>query len=223
MVAALAAVLAFQTQNTLTPAEEKAGWRLLFDGKSTAGWHNFKSPTIRPGWQVKDGTLTIVDPDNAGDIVTADKYDWFELTLDVKLGKGQNSGIMFHVADTGDETWHSGPEVQIYDHKAEPGVQITGYLYELYASPVDASKPAGEWNHMRIVVAPKKCETDVNGVKYYEYVLNSPDYWARVAKSKFAAFPEFSKLEKGSIAIQGDHGEVAFRNIKIRPIKTKSR
>jgi hypothetical protein len=219
VIAALTAALLFQTPNTLSNAEKKAGWHLLFDGKTTKGWHNFKSDKIRPGWQVKDGTLATVDPENAGDIVTDAKYDWFELTLDVNIGDGQNSGIMFHVADDGEETWHSGPEVQIYDHKPGPGVEITGYLYELYSSPVDASKPAGEWNHMRILISPDKCETDVNGVKYYEYVLNSPDFKARVAKSKFKAFPEFAKLDKGTIAIQGDHGRVAFRNIKIRAIK----
>jgi hypothetical protein len=221
MIAALTAVLVIQSANTLTPSEVKAGWRLLFDGKTTTGWHNFKSDSIRPGWQVKDGTLTTADPGNAGDIVTADKFDWFELTLDFNLGKGQNSGIMFHVADDGLATWHSGPEIQIYDHKAEPGVEITGYLYQLYAPTVDASKPAGEWNHMRILISPKKCETELNGAKYYEYVLNSPDFKARVAKSKFAAFPGFAKLDKGTIAIQGDHGQVSFRNIKIRPIKPK--
>jgi hypothetical protein len=219
VITAVAALVAFQTANTLTPQEAKAGWRLLFDGKTTNGWHNFKSAAIESGWQVKDGTLTIVDPDHAGDIVTSDKFDWFELQLDFNIGKGENSGVMFHVADDGEATWHSGPEVQIYDHPAEKGVEITGYLYQLYPSATDASKPAGEWNHMRILVSPKKCETDINGVKYYEYVLNSPDFKARVAKSKFSKYPQFSALTKGTIAIQGDHGKVAFRNIKIRPIK----
>lgn len=221
VIAALTAALVLQANNTLTTAEVKAGWRLLFDGKSTKGWHNFKSKTIRPGWQVKDGTLTVADQNNAGDIVTDGKFDWFELTLDFNFEKGQNSGIMFRVADDGEETWHSGPEIQIYDHPAGPGVQITGYLYELYSYSGDVSKPAGQWNHFRIVIAPGKCETDLNGVKLYEYVLNSADFKERVAKSKFAAYPEFARLAKGSIGIQGDHGLVSFRNIKIRPIKAK--
>lgn len=219
MIAALAAALVLQTPNTLTPREARAGWKLLFDGKSTAGWHNFKSSTIGSGWQVKDGALTIVDPAKAGDIVTDDKYGWFELTLDFNVGERENSGIMFHVADDGEATWHSGPEIQIYDHAPGPGVEITGFLYELYPYEGNVSKPAGEWNHMRILIAPDKCETDLNGKKLYEYVLNSPDFWARVAKSKFAAFPQFSKLTTGRIAIQGDHGRVAFKNIKLRPIK----
>ncbi|MFN8138966.1 MAG: DUF1080 domain-containing protein [Fimbriimonadales bacterium] len=219
MVAALIATLALQAPNSLTKAEEKAGWKLLFDGKTTAGWHNFNATGVRPGWQVKDGVLSIVDSAQAGDIVTDEKYEWFDLTLDFNLGKNQNSGIMFHVADSGEAPWHSGPEVQLYDHPAEKGVEISGYLYQLYASTVDATKPAGEWNHLRILVAPKKCETYMNGVKYYEYVLGSADFWDRVAKSKFSKYPEFAKLKEGTIAIQGDHGQVSFRNIKIRRLK----
>ncbi len=220
MTAALALLVCLQAPNALTAAEQRAGWKLLFDGKSTAGWQNFKSTTIGSGWQVRDGALCIVDAGNAGDIVTSEKYDWFELTLDYNLGKGQNSGIMFHVADDGEATWHSGPEVQLYDHPAEPGVEISGYLYQLYESKVDSTKPAGEWNHLRILVSPKICQTDINGVKYYEYELGSEDFWKRVKSSKFAQYPQYAKLTKGRIAIQGDHGQVAFKNIKIRPIKS---
>lgn len=220
MIAALAATLFLQTANTLTKSEAKAGWILLFDGRTTKGWHNFKEKGVRAGWVVKDGVLTSADPNNSGDIVTDGKFDWFELDLDFNIGDGQNSGVMFHCADDGEAMWHSGPEVQIYDHKPEPGVQITGYLYELYDSKVNASKPAGEWNHMHLMITPQKCWTEINGVKYYEYVLGSDDFKARVAKSKFAVYPNFAKLTSGTIGIQGDHGIVSFRNIKLRPIRS---
>ncbi|MBC8065579.1 MAG: DUF1080 domain-containing protein [Chlorobia bacterium] len=219
MIAALTALVLFQAANTLTPEESKAGWRLLFDGKSTAGWKNFKSDTIRPGWQVKDGVLTSVDPNNAGDIVTKDKFEWFELTLDYNLTKGGNSGVLFHVADNGGATWHSGPEVQLYDHWVAEGVETSGFLYQLYPSKVDAAKPAGEWNKLRLMIAPDKCFTEINGQRYYEFVLGSDDYKSRIAKSKFKEFPNFGTLGKGSIAIQGDHGVVSFRNMKIRELK----
>jgi hypothetical protein len=219
VIATLTALLVLQSSNTLTAEETKAGWKLLFDGKSLKGWHNFKSKDIRPGWKVVDGTLKCTDPNNAGDIVTDDKFEWFELTLEYNLSAHGNSGIMFHVADDGEATWHSGPEVQIYDHWASPGVQISGYLYELYDSKTDAQKPAGQWNKMRILISPEKCETYLNDVKYYEYVLGSEDFKARVAKSKFSQYPKFGKLGKGTLAIQGDHGVVSFRNIKIREIK----
>jgi hypothetical protein len=219
MLATLTALLALQGANSLTAEETKAGWKLLFDGKSTQGWHNFKAEGVRPGWQVKDGLLICAEPENAGDIVTKEKFDWFELKFDFNLSKGGNSGVMFHVADDGDATWHSGPEVQLYDHPLDGQNQITGWLYEIYPGTKDAAKPAGEWNTMRILVSPKKCETYVNGVKYYEYVLGSEDFKSRVAKSKFAGLPNFAKARTGSIALQGDHGVVSFRNMKIRPLR----
>ncbi len=219
MFATIAAVLALQGHNMISDAEAKAGWKLLFDGKTTLGWTNFKSKKIRPGWVVKDGILKCEKPLDAGDIVTTEKYDWFELTLDFNLEKGQNSGVMFHVADDGEATWHSGPEVQIYDHWASPGVEITGYLYQLYPSQIDAAKPAGEWNKLRLMIAPDKCFTEVNDKRYYEFVLGSEEFKAKIAASKFAKYKNFGTLSKGTIAIQGDHGVVSFRNIKIRPIK----
>ena len=68
--------------NQLTAEEKKAGWKLLFDGKSFDGWHNFREQRVRPGWQIKEGTLVCADPQNAKDIVTKDKYDWFELSIE---------------------------------------------------------------------------------------------------------------------------------------------
>lgn len=226
MLASLAAAALFQmtptamaADNTLTNAEKKAGWTLLFDGKTTKGWHNFLGTGVKPGWVIKDGILKCEDPHNAGDIVTDKKYSWFELSIEFNYEKDQNSGVMFHVNDVSDAAWHSGPEVQIYDHKFEPGVQTTGFLYELYAGQKDAAKPAGEWNHFRIIVSKAKCETYVNGVKYYEYVLGSPEFKAKVAASKFADMPDFAKVPNGRIGLQGDHGKVAFKNIKIKVLK----
>src|SRR5258708_2631009 len=94
--------------NQLTEEEKKAGWKLLFDGNSLDGWHNFKREGVRPGWQVKDGNLTCVDPHQAGDIVTTEKYAWFELELDNNISKAGNSGVMYHVTDEGSTLWQTG-------------------------------------------------------------------------------------------------------------------
>ncbi len=215
--------------NTLTDAEKADGWKLLFDGTNFDGWHNFKRDGVRPGWQVKDGELVCVDPHNAGDIVTDDKFDWFELQLDYNISVAGNSGIMFHVTNDGGAVWATGPEFQLEDNvKAEDPIRC-GWLYALYRPPVDpatgktldATKPVGQWNHVRLVISQDKCIHEINGVKYFEYVLGSDDFKARVAKSKFASMPHFAQSDIGFIALQGDHGSVAFRNIKIRPIAAK--
>jgi hypothetical protein len=213
--------------NTLTDTEKAEGWQLLFNGTDASGWHNFKRDGLRPGWTVKDGTLVCVDPHNAGDIVTSNQFDWFELQLDYNISHAGNSGIMYHVTDKGGAIWATGPEFQLEDNTAAADPVRCGWLYALYQPPIDpatgktldATKPVGEWNHVRLLITPKKCEHDINGVKYFDYVLHSEDFDNRVAKSKFGSMPNFARSDIGYIGLQGDHGSVAFRNIKIRPIK----
>ena len=212
--------------NTLTDAEKAAGWQLLFNGQDFSGWHNFKREGVRAGWQVKDGTLACIDPHNAGDIVTSNKFDWFELQIDYNISEGGNSGIMFHVTDEGGAAWATGPEFQLEDNMKASDPVRCGWLYALYQPPIDpqtgktldATKPVGQWNHIRLVISPEKCVHEINGVKYFEYVLGSEDFKSRVAKSKFARMPRFAKSDSGYLALQGDHGQVSFRNIKIRPL-----
>ncbi len=185
------ATAADATANTLTDDEKKDGWKLLFDGKSLEGWHNFKSKEIKSGWAVKDGALACVDPKNAGDLCTADQFDWFELQLDYNISHAGNSGIIFHITDKGGATWATGPEFQLEDNAEAADKIRCGWLYALYqppddpktGKPLDATKPVGEWNHIRLLITPEKCEHEINGVKYFEYVLHSDDFNARVGTS----------------------------------------
>ncbi len=212
--------------NALTAAEKEAGWKLLFDGQSFSGWHNFNKPDVRPGWTIKDGTLACVDPHNAGDLISPEEFTWFELQLDYNISEGGNSGIMFHVTNDGKSAWETGPEFQLEDNAKAADPQRCGWLYALYQPPVDAKTgktldatlPAGQWNHVRLVIAPNGCIHEINGVKYFDYILGSDDFNARVAKSKFAKMPKFAKTGHGAIALQGDHGQVSFRNIKVLPL-----
>jgi hypothetical protein len=213
--------------NSLTADEKAAGWQLLFDGTDFNGWHNFKHEGVRSGWVVKDGALVCADPHNAGDIVTSNKFGWFELQLDYNISEAGNSGIMFHVTDEGNAAWATGPEFQLEDNQKAADQIRCGWLYALYQPPIDpstgkildATKPVGQWNHIRLTISPEKCVHEINGVKYFEYVLGSDDFKERVAKSKFSKMPHFAKSDSGYIALQGDHGQVSFRNIKVRPIK----
>lgn len=215
-----------EASNALTDQEKADGWKLLFDGKSLDGWHSFHQKDVRPGWRVENGVLVCADPHDAGDLCTDDNYDWFELQLEYNISKGGNSGIMFHVTDEGGAAWATGPEFQLEDNAAAGDPQRCGWLYALYqppddpatGKPIDATKPAGEWNHVRLLISPDKCTHEINGVKYLEYVLGSEDFKQRVAASKFGAMPLFAKSGSGFVALQGDHGQVSFRNIKIRPI-----
>ncbi len=205
--------------NSLSSAEKAAGWKLLFDGKTTNGWRSYRKKGVEGKWKVVDGVLT--GQEGSGDIITIDEFGAFELVLDYKIPKGGNSGVMFHVTEEGKYSFESGPEVQIYDHPGGPDVQKTGFVYALYDSKVDSTKPAGEWNQMRLLITPEKCETYINGVKYNEYVIGSDDWNARVAKSKYNEVPIFAKKNRGFICLQEHGNGVEFKNIKVRVVGEK--
>jgi len=206
--------------NTLTPAETAGGWKLLFDGDASAFWRNYKKDTLSDKWMVKDGTLTLMGK-GGGDIITKEKVESFEFSVDWKISEGGNSGIMFKVLETDGPPWATGPEAQIQDNVKGHDPQKAGWMYQLYAASVDTTKPVGEWNTFvlkcqKTPTGTYKCEHTMNGTKYVEYEIGSEEWNAKVAKSKFASKPGFGKAGAGHICLQ-DHGnEVAFRNLKIR-------
>jgi hypothetical protein len=202
----------------LTPAEEAAGWRALFDGATTGGWRGYKRRDMPGGWKVVDGALTRVG--DGGDIITVDQFTNFELALDWKVAPGANSGIFYRVVEGPERTYHSGPEMQVLDdaRHADGKARLTaaGSLYGLYAPTADVVKPAGEWNAARVVANGAHVEHWLNGVKIVDYELWSAEWERLVAASKFNEWPTYGRAKRGHIALQ-DHGDwVAYRNIKIK-------
>ena len=208
--------------NTITEPERRAGWRLLFDGHSLEGFRGYRKEGPGTGWVVEDGAIVRRGP-NAGDLVTKETFERFELELEFRVGPGGNSGVMFHVTESQPKPWMSGPEIQILDsaaglHSQRTDPQRTGWLYQLYEAKPDSTRPAGEWNRLSLRVAPDSGQVCVNGVRYFTFKKGSPDWDKRVARSKFAQFPDFGRAERGHICLQ-DHGdEVAFRSIKVREL-----
>ena len=219
--------------NTLTAAEQQAGWKLLFDGKTTNGWRGYKMDRMPAGWKVIDGALARVSGGAGGkgagggdDIVTVDEYENFELQLEWKLGPKGNSGVLYHVSEAPVTAWHFAPEVQLLDNSAHQNRdkrQHAAACYDLYAPIKDTTKPLGEWNHLRIVVNGPQVEHWLNGEKVVEYVLGSEDWNRRVAASKHKGRPEFGTFRKGRIALQDHTDRLDFRNIKIRVLPAAGR
>lgn len=204
--------------NTLTEKEKSAGWKLLFNGKDTSQLKAYKKDAVSAKWIVKDGEI-VWNGKGAGDILTKEQFEAFEFSVDYKISEGGNSGIMFHVRETEKTPWRTGPEIQIQDNELGKDPQKAGWLYQLYESETDATKPVGEWNTIRLFVTPTNSTVWVNGVKYYDFVKGSKDWNERVKKSKFSKMPNFGKPTKGHLCLQ-DHGNVvAFRNIKVRVVK----
>jgi hypothetical protein len=201
----------------LTAAERSAGWRLLFDGRSTAGWRGFRMDSMPAGWSVVDGVLTRVA--RAGDIITTEQFANFELVLEWKIAPKGNSGIFYRVSEDDSTAYWSGPEMQVLDDAGHPDgrsrLTAAGSCFGIYPSPAGVVKRAGEWNRVRLVVRGNHVEHWLNGVKVVEYELGSPDWEARVKGSKFAPHVHYGRNASGYIGLQ-DHGDwVAYRDIKI--------
>jgi hypothetical protein len=211
-----------QMHNTLTDDEKAAGWILLFDGQTMDQWRGFKkAENDATGWKVVDGTLTTSGGN--GDLITREQYGDFELDLEWRVAPKGNSGIMYRVVEGNTKsTYESGPEYQIIDDENYPhqltDKQKTGANYDIDPPAQAASKPAGEFNHTRIVVKNGNVEHWLNGTKVVAYELGSADWKKKVKASKFNTMKEYGVANAGHIALQ-DHGDsVTFRNIKIRKL-----
>ena len=226
--------------NKLTMNEELAGWKLLFDGESTDHFRNYKKETVSTGWKVADGALIRAEK-GAGDLITKEMYDNFELTIDFKIEKGGNSGLMFLVTEEGKVPWHTGPEIQLQDHINGHDPQKCGWLYQLYAPSAkgwtlynnfpkpnvpdvpDSFRGHDVWNQLYLRIDQGLGQVMLNGMKYYTFKLGSKEWEEVYSKSKFSKFPGFAKASKGHLCLQ-DHGNtVAFRNIKIRELGEKAK
>ena len=203
--------------HSLSAAERAMGWRSLFDGSSLAAWHSFHGSGTT-GWAVRDGAITRVG--EGADLVTAEQFANFQLALEWKVWPGGNSGIIYRVADSGSETYVTGPEMQVLDDARHPDgksrLTAAGSVFAIFPAPAGVVKPAGEWNAVLLVVNGKHVEHWLNGVQVVEYELGSADWATRLAASKFRSTPGFGRSPIGRIALQNHGDTVAFRNVRIR-------
>lgn len=206
--------------NTLSEAEVKAGWELLFDGETGEGWRGFRSAEFPDGWQVQQDSL--VRASGGGDLITERQFANFELRLDWKIVEGGNSGIFYRVDEEHGAVWETGAEMQVLDdaHHADGKNALTsaGANYALHAPQIASVLPAGEWNVVRLVVNGDKIEHWLNGVRVVSFTLWDAEWEKLVAASKFASMPDYARNKTGHIALQ-DHGDIVwYRNIKIREL-----
>jgi hypothetical protein len=210
--------------NTLTAAEKKAGWILLFDGQSLNGWRGYKKPDAAGmRWKTDDGALSLPakteSGTRAGDIITTDTFEQFELSIEWKVAPGSNSGIKYFILEDRDSA--IGHEYQVIDDGRHADAKIgahrqTAAFYDVLPAADRPIKPAGEWNTTRIVVRGQTVEHWLNEKRVLQYELNSPALNAAIEKSKFKGIERFGKRQNGHILLQ-DHGDqVWFRSIKIR-------
>ena len=211
--------------------QAQKGFKPIFDGKTTTGWHSYGKTTAGSGWKVEDGVLHF-DPEAAkngqgGDLVTDLEYENFHLKLDWKVASKANSGIIFYIKDDITKyknTYDTGLEMQVLVNDGHPDGKIikhrAGDLYDLISSSSEPVKPVGEWNTAEIVCKNGKLTFVLNGVIVVETMLWDDNFKALISGSKFANWPNFGTFKKGKIALQ-DHGDnVWYRNIMIKEWNT---
>ncbi|MCC6288042.1 MAG: DUF1080 domain-containing protein [Chitinophagaceae bacterium] len=226
-VLALSNVNAQTKDNELSATEKKAGWKLLFDGATTNGWHSYGKTALGEAWNVQDGTLHLGQHEGeeaGGDATTADEYGDFELKLDWKISPNGNSGVIFLVNESPEyeRSYLTGPEMQVLDNNGHPDAKIikhrAGDLYDLITSKPENVKPAGEWNSITIKLKNGKLELWQNGANVVSTTIGDEAWNTLVAGSKFKNMAAFAKAKQGHIVLQ-DHGnEVWYKNIKIRKL-----
>ena len=209
-------------------SQAQKGFKPLFDGKTTTGWHTYNKTNVGSAWQVQDGALHL-DPktkgkDGGGDLVTDKEYKDFHLKYEWKVAPKANSGLIFYVHEEPKyhATYSTGLEMQVLDNDGHPDGKITkhrsGDLYDLVKSKSEPVKPVGEWNKAEIISKKGNLTLVLNGVEVVKTTLWDENWKNLIAGSKFAKWENWGTYKSGKIALQ-DHGdEVWYKNISIKEL-----
>lgn len=219
-------------QNILTPQEQDAGWRLLFDGRSFDGWRNFrKAAVVADRWAVEDGCLHLFGRNagrlTGGDLITTESFANFEFAFEWMAGPGVNSGVKYLI----DEYFAPSRapvsfeyQIQMEEDPAKPKrkpVHSTGALYDMMPASGGVVRPAGMFNDSRVVVNGAHIEHWLNGEKVLEFDRDSAPFRELVAQSKFWKWPGFGLNVGGHLGLQDHGGEIWFRRLRVKPLDPK--
>ncbi|MED6334772.1 MAG: family 16 glycoside hydrolase [Planctomycetota bacterium] len=209
--------------NSLTEAESAAGWRLLFDGSHTTGWHRHGTDAFPDkGWEVIDGCLVHRAGGGGGDIVTDEQFGLFELEFEWKVAAGANSGIKYLVQPIERPSAMLGCEYQLLDdtrHRdGKNREHAAGSLYDVFPAAKAPLRPTGAFNHAKIVVRSNRIQHWLNGALTVDEERGGDTWGAAVTNSKFRKAAQFGLHEQGHIGIQDHHDEVWIRSIRIREL-----
>lgn len=185
------------------PAADESGFVPLFNGKDTAGWH-LRKKDGHNSWTIDHGVLknTVNKGEHGTDLVTDKKFWNFTVRYEFQVPDGSNSGFYLR----------GRHEIQILgDYKGgKPGKSGNGAIYNQTAPSEFASKPAGEWQTAEATIIGNKITFVLNGKKIHDSVVCDVATGSEIDKNV---------KEPGPIFLQGDHGTVSFRNMRIKELK----
>ena len=178
----------------------------LFNGRNLKGWELLE-PNAHNGWKVVDGVLEN-DPVQKegeahiayGNLRTTDTFEDFNLSLEVNVPAGSNSGVYLRGIY----------EVQVMDsYGKDLDPHNMGALYSRITPSASAEKPAGEWQTMDITLYKRYLTVVLNG----KTIINN-----QMVKGVTGGALSADEFTPGPIYLQGDHGKVSYRNLVLKPI-----
>jgi hypothetical protein len=200
---ALAAATVLILSMPATSVEVEPGFRALFNGTDLSGWR-LRNPSGRKSWSVEPGGVlknTVTKEVHGTDLVTDEKFWNFTVRYEYMTPDGSNSGFYLR----------GRHELQILgDYKAgEASLGSNGAIYNFKAPDKFVTKPAGEWQTVEATMVGNRITVIMNGVKIHD----------RVECNRATGSEIDNKVnEPGPIFLQGDHGVVSFRNIRIKEL-----
>jgi len=207
----LAASLPAATPNQLNAEERRAGFELLFDGRSFTHW------TQGGNWVIEDGALFCRD--RGGDVFYTGKFvpNDFELRFEWRVAKGVNSGVLYRPGQV---------EYQVLDdansnYGKNPRTKAAALFFCVGPSR-DVTRPHGQWNEGRIVCQGTVIQHWLNGEKVIEFDYEDPRWAHNVAllRARGWAPPYSGNLgaRGGFLRLQYHGGHVWFRSLRLREI-----
>jgi hypothetical protein len=183
--------------------DDEKDFQPLFNGKDLSGW-KLRNPNGHASWSVlPDGVLknTVEKGMHGTDLVTEKKFWNFTVRYEYMTPENSNSGFYLR----------GRHEIQILgDYKTgRATISGNGSIYNFKAPDQFVTKPAGEWQTAEATMIGNRITVIMNGVKIHDNVECT-----RATGSEI----DNKVNEPGPIFLQGDHGTVSFRNIRIKEL-----
>jgi hypothetical protein len=189
--------------NRLTPAETAEGFQLLFNGRDLAGW-KLRHPDHKQTWSAQNGMLvnTLAKDEHGTDLLTEAKFRDFIVRYEYQVPPGANSGFYLR----------GRHELQVFDDykSGKPELGGNGAIYNVQPVSLFASRKAGQWQTAEAKIVGQKITLILNGVKVHDGVDCPKGTGGQL---------DDNVDQPGPILLQGDHGAVAFRNIRLKPLR----
>jgi hypothetical protein len=183
----------------------------LFDNKSLDMW-DVQFPNRPIGWRIEDGAMTNSHVPLEGgqrrqagnNLVSKQKFMNFKLEAEYKLAPNSNGGIYLR----------GRYELQVLDVPADakpPRPDLSHMaIYGRTPPRVDASKPAGEWQTLEVVLVGNRVTVTLNGQRVHDNAA---------ILGVTGGTLDNDELSPGPLMLQGDHSDVWFRKLTLTPIK----